>query len=75
MTTAEAEAIWQPDNQSFQPFGKSTVDLAQRQAIKSAGESVIGYLDNDRTIALLRWQQTPDGAKYLAAIARAIRGE
>jgi ABC-type Fe3+ transport system substrate-binding protein len=75
MTTAEAEALWQPSNRSFQIFGKSSIDVAEREAIKAAGASVIGYLDNDRTIALLAWQQTPDGAKYLAAIAKAIRGE
>ena len=75
MTTPEAEAVWQPSNKSFQPFGTSAIDVAQRQAIKESGASVIGYLDNDKTIALLRWQQTPDGAKYLAAIAKAIRGE
>ncbi len=75
MTTPEAEAIWQQDNKSFQPFGESAIDVAQRQAVEKAGGAVIGYLDNERTIALLKWQQTPDGAKYLAAIAKAIRGE
>lgn len=75
MTTPESEAIWQPSNKSFQPFGTSALDVAERQAIKDSGAVVVGYLDNDRTIALLRWQQSPDGAKYLAAIAKAIRGE
>lgn len=75
MTTPEAESIWQPDVKSFQPFGNSAIDREERQAIKTTGASVVGYLDTPQTLALLRWQQTPDGAKYLAAIAKAIRGE
>lgn len=75
MTSPDSEAVWQPQNKSFQPFGSSAIDVAERQSIKENGAPVIGYLDNDKTIALLRWQQTPDGAKYLAAIAKAIRGE
>jgi ABC-type Fe3+ transport system substrate-binding protein len=75
MTTAEAEAIWQPVMFSFVPYGSSPIDVGERQAIKASGASVIGYLDNAQTIALLRWQQTPEGTQYLAAIAKAIRGE
>jgi ABC-type Fe3+ transport system substrate-binding protein len=75
MTTAKAQSIWQPDNKSFQPYGSSDIDVAERRAVTESKAPVIGYLDNDRTIALLRWQQTPDGARYLAAMAKAIQGE
>ena len=75
MTTADAQAIWQPENKSFQPFGSSDIDVAERNTVAQSGAPVIGYLDNDRTIALLRWQQTPEGTRYLAAIAKAIQGE
>jgi ABC-type Fe3+ transport system substrate-binding protein len=75
MTTPEAQGIWQPSNMSFQPYGSSDIDKAEREAVKTRGAPVLGYLDNDKTIALLKWQQTPDGAKYLAAMARAIQGE
>jgi len=75
MTTAEAQAIWQPDNKSFQPYGSSEIDLAEREAVKNRGVPTLGYLDNERTIALLTWQQTPEGAKYLTLMAKAIQGE
>jgi ABC-type Fe3+ transport system substrate-binding protein len=75
MTTPESQAIWQPENKSFQPFGSSEIDIAERQTVAQSGAPVIGYLDNERTIALLRWQQTPEGTRYLAALAKAIQGE
>ena len=37
--------------------------------------ATLGYLDNEKTIALLTWQQSADGAKYLASLAKAIQGE
>jgi ABC-type Fe3+ transport system substrate-binding protein len=75
MTTAEAEAIWQPVMFSFVPYGSSTIDIAERNAIRGNHATVIGYLDNAQTLGLLKWQQTPAGTQYLAAIAKAIRGE
>jgi ABC-type Fe3+ transport system substrate-binding protein len=75
MTTAEAEAIWQPVVFSLQPYGSSTIDIAERNAIRANHATVIGYLDNAQTLGLLKWQQTPAGTQYLAAIAKAIRGE
>ena len=75
MTTPESQAIWQPENKSFQPFGTSAIDVAERDAIERSHAPVVGYLDNDKTVALLKWQQTQDGARYLAAIAKAIQGE
>lgn len=75
MTTPESEAIWQPENKSFQPFGSSDVDVTERGAIEKSGARVTGYLDDDQTVALLKWQQTADGARYLAAVAKAIQGE
>jgi ABC-type Fe3+ transport system substrate-binding protein len=75
MTTAEAEAIWQPVTLSFVPYGSSTIDIGERNAIRGNHATVTGYLDNAQTLALLKWQQTPAGTQYLAAIAKAIRGE
>jgi ABC-type Fe3+ transport system substrate-binding protein len=75
MTTPEAEAIWQPDVQAFVPYGSSSIDVTTRTVMKTYRAPVIGYLDNAQTVELLKWQQTPDGAKYFAAIAKAIRGE
>jgi ABC-type Fe3+ transport system substrate-binding protein len=75
MTTPEAEAIWQPDTQSFVPYGSSSVDVGQRTVMKTYRAPVVGYLDNAQTVELLKWQQTPEGARYFAAIAKAIRGE
>ena len=74
MTTPEAEALWQPSNMSFQPYGQSTIDVAARTAMQSGKTPVVGFLDNEKTLELLRWQQSPDGAKYLSALARAIQG-
>jgi len=75
MTTPEAEALWQPVVFCFVPYGSSPMDVGERAAFKASGAPVIGYLDNAQTISLLRWQQTPEGTQYLAAIAKAIRGE
>jgi ABC-type Fe3+ transport system substrate-binding protein len=75
MTTPEAEAIWQTINRSFVPYGTSAVDAQERQTLKNERVPVVGYLDNAGTIAYLQWQQTPEGARYLSALAKAIRGE
>jgi ABC-type Fe3+ transport system substrate-binding protein len=75
MTTPEAEAIWQPVVFCFVPYGSSAIDAGERAAFKASGAPVIGYLDNPQTIALLRWQQSPEGTQFLAAVAKAIRGE
>jgi iron(III) transport system substrate-binding protein len=74
MTTPEAQAIWQPSNMSFQPYGTSMIDVAARETMAKSKTPIIGFLDNDKTLALLTWQQSPDGAKYLSAMARAIQG-
>jgi ABC-type Fe3+ transport system substrate-binding protein len=75
MTTPEAEALWQPVVFCYVPYGSSPIDVGERNAVKSSGATVVGYLDNAQTIQLLRWQQTPEGTQFLAAIAKAIRGE
>jgi ABC-type Fe3+ transport system substrate-binding protein len=75
MTTPEAEAIWQTVNRSFVPYGNSPIDGEERRTLKSERVPVVGYLDNARTIAYLQWQQTPEGARYLSGLAKAIRGE
>ncbi len=75
MTTPEAEAIWQGVNRSFVPYGSSAIDVAERQQLRNERVNVVGYLDNAATIGYLRWQQTPEGARYLSAMAKAIRGE
>lgn len=75
MTTPEAEAIWQSYFQSFVPYGASPLDLQERRTLKSQRVPVVGYLDTAATIAYLKWQQTPEGARFLTALAKAIRGE
>jgi ABC-type Fe3+ transport system substrate-binding protein len=75
MTTADAEAVWQPAFQSFLPYGSSALDLQEHQALKRGRVPVVGYLDTGDTVAYLQWQQTPDGARFLTAVAKAIRGE
>jgi ABC-type Fe3+ transport system substrate-binding protein len=75
MTTSEAEAIWQPVVYCYVPYGNSTTDIAERNAVRGAKAPIVGYLDNDKTLSLLKWHQTPDGAKYLSSLAKAIRGE
>jgi iron(III) transport system substrate-binding protein len=74
MTTAEAEAIWQASALSFQPYGTSALDAAARDAMQKGKIPVVGYGDNEQTLALLAWQQSPDGARYLSAMAQAIQG-
>lgn len=75
MTTADAEAIWQPVFQSFVPYGSSALDRQEREDLKRGRVPVVGYLDNAGTVSYLQWQQTPDGARFLTALAKAIRGE
>jgi ABC-type Fe3+ transport system substrate-binding protein len=75
MTTPEAEAIWQPLAHSFVPYGNSAIDNEERDVIRRNRAPVIGYLDNADTIALLLWEQTPEGNRYLSVMAKAIRGE
>jgi ABC-type Fe3+ transport system substrate-binding protein len=74
MTTGEAQAIWQPSALSFQPYGLSALDQATREALQKGKIPVVGYADNEKTLALLTWQQTPEGAKYLSSLAQAIQG-
>jgi ABC-type Fe3+ transport system substrate-binding protein len=75
MTTPEAQAIWQPSNMSFTPYGSSAIDKSERDELKASKAKVLGYLDSDKTVAALKWQQTPEGANYLTALAKAIQGE
>lgn len=75
MTTADAEAIWQAFWQSFLPYGSSPLDRQERDELRQGRVPVVGYLDNGATVSYLQWQQTPDGAKFLSALAKAIRGE
>ena len=75
MTTPEAEAIWQPEVKAFVPYGSSPLDIQERATIKSQHVPVVGYLDTAASVAYLKWQQTPDGARFLTALAKAIRGE
>ncbi len=75
MTTPEAEAIWQPSNLSFQPYGSSKIDKEGRQQKEESNAPIVGFLDNDKTVALLRWKSSPAGTEYLGALAKAIQGE
>lgn len=75
MTAPEAESIWQPRVMAFHPYGTSALDEAERAAIKASHATILGFFDNDKTIALLRWEQTPEGARYLGAMMKAIQGE
>lgn len=75
MTTAEAQAIWQPSDLQAVPYGESQLDRDFREAIEKSHAPVIGFLDNEKTVELLRWYRTDEGRKYLTAVARAIRGE
>lgn len=75
MTSPESEAIWQPSMQTFVPYGFSKIDVAERQAIKASGAKVIGFFDNPETVALLRWEQSSDGTRYLGDMMKAILGQ
>ena len=75
MTTAEAQRIWQPSDLQAVPYGDSDLDREFRQGIEKSKARVIGFLDNEKTIELLRWYRTEEGRKYLDALAKAIRGE
>lgn len=75
MTTAEAQKIWQPSDLQAVPYGDSDLDREFRQGIEKSKARVIGFLDNEKTIELLKWYRTEEGRKYLDALAKAIRGE
>ena len=75
MTTAEAQAIWQPSDLQATPYGESQIDRDFREMIEKAGARVISFFDNEKTLELLNWYRTEEGRKYLDAMARGIRGE
>jgi ABC-type Fe3+ transport system substrate-binding protein len=75
MTTAESQKIWQPSDLQAVPYGDSELDREFRQGIEKSKARVIGFLDNDKTIELLKWYRTEEGRKYLDSLAKAIRGE
>jgi len=75
MTTPAAEAIWQPLILFAQPWGESERDRKQARFIKESNAKVMGFLENARTIKLLKWYSTDEGRIYLGTISRAIRGE
>ncbi|MBI2357685.1 MAG: ABC transporter substrate-binding protein [Deltaproteobacteria bacterium] len=75
MTTPEAQAIWQPSDLQAVPYGDSKIDREFRLNIEKSKARVIGWLDNDKTLELLKWYGTEEGRKYVEAMARAIRGE
>lgn len=75
MTTPEAEAIWQPAMLAFQPYGSSRLDVEERESIKSSGAKVLGFFDDEKTLGLLKWEQTPEGTRYLEQMMKAIQGE
>ena len=57
------------------PHGESKIDKEHQLAIQNAKAKVVGFLDNDKTIELLKWYQSEEGRKYLDGMTRAIRGE
>jgi hypothetical protein len=57
------------------PYGDSQLDRDFKQNIEKSKARVIGFLDNEKTMDLLKWYRTDEGRKYLDAVARAIRGE
>jgi ABC-type Fe3+ transport system substrate-binding protein len=75
MTTPESQKIWQPSDLQAVPYGDSQLDREFRQNIERSKARVIGFLDNEKTIDLLKWYRTEEGRKYLDALAKAIRGE
>jgi ABC-type Fe3+ transport system substrate-binding protein len=75
MTTPEAQTVWQTSEFSAVPHGESKIDKEHQLGIQNAKARVVGFLDNDKTIELLRWYQSEEGRKYLDAMTRAIRGE
>ncbi|MBI2357682.1 MAG: hypothetical protein HYV04_01985 [Deltaproteobacteria bacterium] len=75
MTTPEAEAIWQPSDLQAVPYGESKLDREFWLSMQKSKARVIGFLDNEKTVELLRWYRTEEGRKYLDGMARAIRGE
>jgi ABC-type Fe3+ transport system substrate-binding protein len=75
MTTAESQRIWQPSDLQAMPYGDSQLDRDFKQNIEKSKARVIGFLDNEKTMDLLKWYRTEEGRKYLDAVARAIRGE
>jgi ABC-type Fe3+ transport system substrate-binding protein len=75
MTSPESQRIWQPSDLQAMPYGDSQLDRDFKQNIEKSKARVIGFLDNEKTMDLLKWYRTEEGRKYLDAVARAIRGE
>ena len=75
ITSPEAQGIWQSSEFSAVPHGESKIDKEHQLAIQNAKARVVGFLDNEKTIELLKWYQTEEGRKYLDGMTRAIRGE
>lgn len=75
MTTPESQSIWQPSDLQAVPYGDSQLDRQFKESIEKSKARVIGFLDNEKTVELLKWYRTEEGRKYLDAMARAIRGE
>ena len=75
MTTPEAQAIWQPSELLAVPYGESKIDREQALSIEKSGAKAVGFLDNEKTMDLLKWYRSEEGRKYLDAMTRAIRGE
>jgi ABC-type Fe3+ transport system substrate-binding protein len=75
MTSPESQRIWQPSDLQAMPYGDSQLDRDFKQNIEKSKARVIGFLDNEKTMDLLKWYRTDEGRKYLDAVARAIRGE
>lgn len=75
MTTAEAEGIWQPREMQAVPYGDSKIDLEFKSIVEKLGSKAMHFLDNEKSVELLRWYRTDEGRKFLDSMARAIRGE
>jgi ABC-type Fe3+ transport system substrate-binding protein len=75
MTSPESQRIWQPSDLQAMPYGDSQLDRDFKQNIEKSKARVIGFLDNEKTMDLLKWYRTEEGRKYLDAVARAIRGD
>lgn len=75
MTTPESAAIWQPEQLLAVPYGESKIDREQAISVEKSAAKVVGFLDNEKTVDLLKWYRTDEGTKYLDAMTRAIRGE
>ena len=57
ITSVEAQGIWQTSEFSAVPHGESKIDKEHQLAIQNAKARVVGFLDNEKTIELLKWYQ------------------